>query len=107
MRKLFSQREVIRTAELLGIKPFTRGNIWYWEREGVFPEPYSHIRGGIAWYKREKIILGFLNILIRMIKAGKLKKEDNTTWEDIDRLLDIVAKEHPEITKELSRLKDN
>ena len=105
MRQLFTQREVIKTAELLGIKSFTRGNIWYWAREGVFPKPYSQIKGGVAWYQREKVILGFLNVSIRLIKAGKRDKDDNLTYENVNTLLDIVAKDHPDITKELFRLK--
>lgn len=105
MRKLFSQQEVIKAAKLLGIQPFTRGNIWYWVKAGVFPKPYSQIKGGIAWYRREDVILGLMNVSIRLIKAGKLKQENDRTWNDISRLLDIVAKDHPDITKELNRLK--
>ena len=105
MRKLFTQKEVIKAAEMLGIKPFTRGNIWYWERQGVFPEPYSQLKGGVAWYKRDKVIVGLINVSNRLIKAGKLYKSDSRTWIDINDLLNIVAKDHPDITKQLSKLK--
>ena len=104
MRKLFTQKEVIRAAELLGIKPFTRQKVWYWAKQGVFPEPYSQVKGSVAWYKREDVILGLLNISIRMIKAGNLNKDDNLAWEDINNVLEIVAKNHPDITKQLSKL---
>ena len=104
MRKLFTQKEVIKAAEMLGIIPFTRGKIWYWEKAGVFPEPYSQIKGGVAWYKREKVILGLLNVSIRLIKAQKRDKDDNFTWDDVNNVLEIVAKDHPGITEELSKM---
>ena len=106
MRKLFTQKEVIKTAEMLGMKPFTRGNIWYWVRQGIFPEPYSQIRGGVAWYRRDDVIMGLLNVLSRLIKSGKISEEDVTTWGDVERLLDLVAKDHPDITEELSKLRE-
>lgn len=104
MRKLFTQQEVIRAAELLGIKPFTRQKIWYWEKQGVFPKPYSQLRGSIAWYRRENVILGLLNISIRLVKAKKLDQDNNLVWEDVDNVLEIVAKSHPKVTRELSKL---
>ena len=104
MRNLFTQKEAIRAAEMFGIKPFTRGNIWYWVSKGVFPKPYSQIKGGIAWYRREDLILGLINVSNRLIAAGKRDEKDVLTYEDVDNTLDIVAQDHSDITKELFKM---
>ena len=105
MRKLFTQKEVIKVALLLGIKSFTRGNIWYWEKARVFSKPYSAIAGGVAWYKRQDVILSLMNVQSRLVASKKFKQEDMSSWEDIQRILDIVASEGSQVTKQLKQLK--
>ena len=104
MRKLFTQSEITKAAKLIGISPFTRGNMWYWMKAGVFPKPYSSIKGKYSWYKRNDIILGLINVYSRLIVARKIDEKLAPSWKDMEKVMDLVAKDSPEITDELSKL---
>jgi len=66
MRKLWTQREVIEMAKLLGFKNFDRRSIGYWSRMGVFPSPVAELRNVLVLYDGEDVEIGLMDISKRM-----------------------------------------
>lgn len=75
-RKLWTQREVIEMADILGLKNFDRKSIAYYTRMGVFPEPRAELKNVLVLYDDEEIEVGLVDVARRMRTPVKITYDD-------------------------------
>ncbi len=77
MRRLWTQREVIEMAKLLGFKNFDRRALFYWQKHGIFPEPVAQLKNVLVLYDDDLIDVGLVDI------ARRVKQPISVTYEDV------------------------
>ena len=76
MRKLWTQREVIEMADILGLKNFDRKSIAYYTSTGVFPVPKAELKNVLVLYDDEEIEVGLVDVARRMRNPIKISYDD-------------------------------
>jgi hypothetical protein len=76
MRNLWTQREVIEMANILGLKNFDRKAIAYYTSMKVFPEPRAELKNVLVMYDDEEIEVGLVDVARRMRTPVKITYDD-------------------------------
>jgi hypothetical protein len=77
MRKLWTQREVIEMAKILGFKNFDRRSLAYWEKQGIFPQPHAQLKNVLVLYENDFVEVGLVDI------SRRLREPLQVTYEDV------------------------
>jgi len=74
-RKYWLPREVYDIANYIGLgnkhRRFDRRDLWYWEKQGVFPEPElkeGDTKDSMVWYANDQVDCGLIDIGRRLGK---------------------------------------
>ena len=79
MRNLWTQREVIEMADLLGFKNFDRRALHYWEKQGIFPKAHAQLKNVLVLYQDDLVDVGLVDIS-RRVKQPMAITYDDVRW---------------------------
>ena len=79
MRNLWTQREVLEMADLLGFKNFDRRALAYWEKKGIFPKAHAQLKNVLVFYQDDLVDVGLVDIS-RRVKQPMAITYDDVRW---------------------------